>query len=468
MAAFPRRDERGSIPLAMLLSVIALGLGAVLASVVSSSIDATRADVHRVQALNAAHAGLDVAVAHIVDAGGSAPVLPCGDAVQGSAGVDGAGDYRASITYHSVDPDRLASPAAAVACTDLTTPRRYAVVSSEGSSGPRGATRTLTATYRMPSVNEPDVPGGLIRLYGSPPLCIAAATDPVPRTDDVLRVVACAPNAVNQAFVYRPDLSLALESDISPTGLCIDETDPVAVKLQPCVALKPAQQWRYDGWRNFTDAAGRCLSNVGGILKLGTSCHLAPDRVQTWEPDSGVGAGAAGAVGTAQLVNGDRAGRCLNAATATVRVHPCTQTALVATTPVAERWQFTSIGGPSGGSVDLTDLGALTTAGGTGTLSYGVAAGRRCLTAPVGTTSVTVDACTGGSQQLWTVTGHAATWAASFTVQDRQGRCLASSAQPIDAYATMPVLAACDGTRSQKWNVIPGAFAPKLRSVGEQ
>ncbi len=452
----------------MLLSVIALGLGAVLASVVSSSIGATRADVHRVQALNAAHAGLDVTLAHIVGAGGSVPALPCGDAVQGSTGVDGAGGYRASITYHSVDPDRLPSPAAAVACTDLTTPRRYAVVSSEGSSGPRGATRTLTATYRMPAVNQTGVPGGLIRLYGSPPLCIAAATSPIARTDDALRVVACDPGAANQAFVYRPDLSLALESDTSPTGLCIDETDPVAVKLQPCAALKPAQQWRYDGWRNFTDATGRCLSNIGGALRLGTACHLAPDRVQTWEPDSGVGAGAAGAVGTAKLVNGEHVGRCLNAATATVRVHPCTQTALVATTPVAERWQFTPTAGPAAGPIDLTDLAALAAVGRTGTLSYGAAAGRRCLAAPVGTTSVTVEACTAGSQQLWTVSGHAATWAASFTVQDRQGRCLASSAQPVDAHATRPVLATCDGTRSQKWNVVPGAFVPKLRNVREQ
>jgi hypothetical protein len=86
----------------------------------------------------------------------------------------------------------------------------------------------------------------------------------------------------------------------------------------------------------------------------------------------------------------------------------------------------------------------------------------------VGTASVTVAACTAGSEQLWTVTGHAATWATSFTVQDVQGRWLASTTEPIDAHATRPVLAPCDGTRSQKWNVVPGAFAPQLRNVGER
>ena len=60
------RDDRGSMPLAVLLSVMALAFTTLIASTVTRQILDTRSDVQRAQGIAAAQAGLDVAMARIL------------------------------------------------------------------------------------------------------------------------------------------------------------------------------------------------------------------------------------------------------------------------------------------------------------------------------------------------------------------------------------------------------------------
>src|SRR5919112_154102 len=79
-----RKDDTGSLPLAMLLILVSVSLSTLMTPMVLSQIDSTRVDSRRVHALHAAQAGLDVAMAHIRaadDGAGNGRIakLPCAD-----------------------------------------------------------------------------------------------------------------------------------------------------------------------------------------------------------------------------------------------------------------------------------------------------------------------------------------------------------------------------------------------------
>ena len=75
------RDERGSLPMLMMVMLVGVVLSTFMISVVVSQTTSTRFTTSREQALNAAQAGLDVALAQIrasTSAGdGTLTTLPC-------------------------------------------------------------------------------------------------------------------------------------------------------------------------------------------------------------------------------------------------------------------------------------------------------------------------------------------------------------------------------------------------------
>jgi hypothetical protein len=468
------RDDRGSMPLAMLLTIVGVALSAILASMLSGEFERTRDDVERVHALNAAQAGLDVAMAHILGASDGTGLfvianLPCAP-VTGTANAGGSGSYTVRVRYYTADPrghdeDWLAQNG--TDCPAGMTPR-YAQLTSAGADGTDAAGRRLTATYVFPVAGAANLSGGLIRLHGEgdeAAFCMAAEAVPPIAGGGVL-VVPCAAGAAEQTFAYRPNLTIAVGSANHPLGLCLDAgTSPAAgvpVVLQPCESAATArQQWRYDGWRNFA-AGGLCLANTGGVVTLTGTCRRPPDRVQTWKPDPAVGPGAAGPAAS-QLVNGQAFAGCLGADAAAgtpswshLRVQPCTQDPNPLVAPWTERWQL-PLGGT--GPIYLTDP----------------TRGAFCLTAPAPGTSpalVGAEPClplvAQPTTRQWTVRGLTDAWPESFRIEDATGRCLASSSLADDAFAVKAVAAACDGTRSQKWNTLAGAFRPRLQDVGER
>jgi hypothetical protein len=92
--------ESGSIPFAMLLAMVGMALGAVLASVTVGQIAAARRTALLPRVLDAANAGLDVAVAHLravplTNGLASHTALPCGP-FSGAVGADGV-RYRVDL-----------------------------------------------------------------------------------------------------------------------------------------------------------------------------------------------------------------------------------------------------------------------------------------------------------------------------------------------------------------------------------
>jgi hypothetical protein len=477
------------MPLAVLLTIVAIALSALMASSVSNAIRSTRADVQGVQALTAAQAGLDVSLARILAAHDSAGAfvvddLPCAPLV-GRAGGDGAGAYRATIGYFDTDPhgrDDAWLAANGSPCAAAGNPR-YAVLTVVGTDGAGGTERTLTGTYAFPTPGTPKLPGGPIRLptaLGTPDLCIAAA-QAVPAAGTALQLSPCVPGSAAQTFAYQPDLNLVVASADHPDGLCADAgAAPVAgdaLMLRPCATPAVArQQWRYNRWRNFQGPAGLCLTNASGALRLGSTAAgtctgrpdpaWVPDRVQSWVPGAGVGVGAAGAAAK-QLVNAGEYARCLVAPTdpqdtagATawpyLEVSACDQQTSAAAVPWSQRWHLPALGA---GPIWFAHPSR----------------GQFCLTAPtVGLTPpvVTAEPCVATAVQvpsrMWTVRTMTGSWEGSYRIEDLTGRCLASSNLARGWYADTAVATACDASAMAKWNADPSVFRPRLRYVGER
>jgi hypothetical protein len=92
-------DDAGSLPIALLVTLVGVSLSALPSTMVVNQIGATRHSSDRVQAVDAVQAGLDVGLAHIRaafdDYGGDRHKLPCGPL----KGKVGAVDTTASAWY---------------------------------------------------------------------------------------------------------------------------------------------------------------------------------------------------------------------------------------------------------------------------------------------------------------------------------------------------------------------------------
>jgi Tfp pilus assembly protein PilX len=373
----PRRGDAGSLPLAMLLTIVGVGLSVVMLNQVSLQQRTTRLDLQRTDAINAAQTGLNVALAQIraavnADDSGNIAALPChkadtispaypkGYAFTGTVSVGGAASYTTEIYYLTSSPtggDIAWARTTMMACGAGTAAvPRYALIASTGTGGPE-ATRTMYATYSFSStISNPHIAGGQIRVFRydstDPEYCLSSLVDS-PAVGDPLWTKVCDDTSVRQEFAYEANLNLVLVSSrttANPRGMCLDGGSPQAdgntVRFQPCSATTVArQQWGendYSAFQGTTDGVTLntfCINvatpNTSSVVKLGSTaadesnCYVNWNDRKTMFPDADVGTGRAG-VATGQLVNNDQFGRCIDITADDVSyehliVYPCKQ-----------------------------------------------------------------------------------------------------------------------------------------------
>lgn len=381
-------DDRGSLPMALLLIMVGMALAAALLPTMIVQDRATVFDGSRLDNLAAAQAGVDAVVGKIrasttTDSSGTvsgnAAGLPCTTAtnpIAGPVNSVGRARYSAVVSYYTVDP--VANPnATPMKCVtgygtyDTTTGvfvPSYAQITSRGTDGTTATSttgasigRTITSTYLF-KVSNVNILNGQIRLYpsGSTNYCIDAG-QAVPAIGAAVVMQPCStstPPLAQQLFAYRSDLTIQLSSSVTtanPNGLCLDfntgTTNPAPagaagnpVRLSQCLAVGSSnvpysQQWSYNDNGGFTasksdsastgNLSGQCMAV--GPQTVGASVVLAAcgdgSTTQYWLPAPSVGAG--GAV-YPQLINYQQFGRCLDISGQDVRAdkeiaYPCKQ-----------------------------------------------------------------------------------------------------------------------------------------------
>jgi len=265
-----KRDDTGSLPMAMLLTVIGIGLSGLLAATLDAQLTAARSTAQRADAMDAAQSGIESALGRIrtaKDATGAGVYtkLPCGP-FTGRISGGTAQTYTVQIYYLAAQPpagDTTWAQNNKLSCTGtyLTAGKPlYVLLSSTGTvvSGVRG--RTINATYTLYTKSRENVAGGLIKLYGvsNPELCMAAPSG-APPAGAALTMQVCDAASPAQRFAYDSNLNVALAATRSDgsTGMCLDalaHNDPVL--FQPCQpAATPA--YRSETLRSSLDTPTR-------------------------------------------------------------------------------------------------------------------------------------------------------------------------------------------------------------------
>ncbi|WP_030176839.1 RICIN domain-containing protein [Spirillospora albida] len=496
------RDDRGSLAIALLVTLVGVLLTSLLVPVMLAQISTTRRTAARDQALRAAQTGLDVALGHVRAARsagtgteGDLTRLPCGP-VRGPAGI---GRYEVTIEYLAGDPqgkDAAWLIANRIPCAGgggaLRTPQ-FASFRSRGTSA--SATRTLRGVYRVRTTNQ-NIAGGPIHLYrpsGGTDLCMDAGADsPSPGTPLYMRV--CSPGSGKQTFSYNPNLTLTLvssRSDALPLGLCLDAGSPAAagaiVRFQPCATTtQPQQQWSVNDAANFEGTSdGRTLNRLcfnlqnpgvdGSLVILGAhksgGCYVNYNTKQTFAPEAAVGAGAAGAA-SGQLVNFSQFGRCIDVTDQKINaafliVWPCKQAPDPTAIAWNQKWTLPTIPDGAGSA--------------TGLITTKPPSGNRCLRSPGNPSAgyyVTIVSCPSSASRevTWTVHTNTGNYETGYRIIDGYGYCLSPTdpkADPPDFFTggqgvSKLVVAACSGSTLQKWNAPPDTLKSlPLKDIGE-
>jgi hypothetical protein len=478
--------DAGSLPFALFISLLGATLSALLMPVILLQIGASRTEARRVESLQAAQTGMNVAAAQIrtaytgTDAAGN-PIgdvskLPC-NSLTGDLGGGSTAHYRATIDYFAFDPspddyidatghyDDTWISANHLAChTGVPT---NALIRAQGVSAqqPLGGTcsedaRCLRGTYAFTTTNE-TISGGLIHVYKTPAstdLCLSAGSDTLTGaqlTGTALIISDCNPTKRAQVFSYNNDLTIALAGSRSsdlPNGLCLDSraTAGLAVQFQPCAAADQAtQQWIFTTGLAFVAADGTCLRVLSPNQSGSTVVHDnaqcgsgAYSNVADFTPEAAVGAGAAGS-SSGQVVNQGQFGRCLEVTRADYLWHTgsgtpslndgpyLVSTGCKQTTPVNWNQVWAMPGVVASGASGVT--GAISTVAPASNPAQGSPAGTYCLQSPASTAALQfakVVPCTLGStlpaHTTWTVTGYTGTDATSYIIRDDStpGYCL--------------------------------------------
>jgi hypothetical protein len=513
-----REDDRGSLPLAMLVSIVGVGLSVFMSMLVMTQLQTTRFEARRVQALHVAQAGLDVGVAQIRVATkvnssgetvGDATRLPC-TALTGSVG---GATYSVTAAYYDADPQgHLQDPAwiaaHAVTCVvghGTNSVPGFVVFTSTGTAANSlTSRRVLRGTYVVHTSNA-NISGGLVHVYrGSATLndlCIDAGSGN-PAAGTAVTMQLCNAGAVSQTWSYDGSLRFVLVSSQGPgdSGMCLQAGKNHAtgnpVTVQPCVSARPAlyaQQWSINDSSNLvgSNPAGTntdpfCFNvaqadKPGSALIITTSCSGSYNNVSTFSLDADVGAGQASSpLGAAigQLVNYSQFGRCLddtnqNPDSAYMIAWPCKQNPDPSKVAWNQRYTLPAVpGGASAGKPGNFRTGTITTTKGSTTY---------CLQSPMSPDLyryVTTKACTGGIDQQWTVYGVTDQYATSYQIVDGTGKyCLQprdQNATPADLFQDVNKVAkiyvgACNGSTLQKWNADKNAIdGMALKDVTER
>ncbi len=501
------RDDEGSMAMIMLVIIVGVMLSAILVPMVIQQSRTTRFDTTRVQSLDAAQAGIDVALGQIrtaITSGiGDSGKLPCGP-YSGSVNTVGAASYNVTISYYVADPVRFPSTPTMICAPGYGTydtasasfTPSYAQIVSVGTDGPPtgGASigRTLVTTYVFQTSNT-NIPGGLIRIYpsstASQALCMDAGSA-TPTAGTSILVQPCStssPPAAQQVFVYRNDLTLQLLSSVTtanPNGLCLSYNTPLTstnpVVLATCAAsgATPSylQQWSYNdngGYQTSTLLSSTtgtlgtlCMgvaSQTAGLAVTFATCTNSAgstDPVQTWIPSPSVGAGAAK---PPQLINYNEFGRCLDVDNQDVNTShlidfPCKQNPYAGA--VAFNQKFT------------TPTIATGAASGTGQFYTTTNGTNYCMTSPLTNGGYPVmRVCSSSTAgQTWTFYNGSSTlnYSTKYTVVDSNGLCLGLRAPyGTEAWSSIDV-ETCTGSTEQKWNAQANFSAPVLQNTQEK
>ncbi|GAA0488288.1 hypothetical protein Ade02nite_81420 [Paractinoplanes deccanensis] len=518
----PRRDDRGSIALAMLVVLIGTLLSAILITTVIAQIKTGDTGARRVHALHAAQAGLEAGLAQVraavdYDSAGNVVTdddnnrvgvlakLPCG-ALAGT--VAGAGTPSYTVTPRYYDSDPQSGTATEISCTAGRGPANtpaYVRFTAVGTSG--AANRTLLGTYVVHTTNA-NTSGGLLRVYRANDtyrdLCVDAGSG-TPAAGDVVELQTCSAGKVSQTWAYASTLQFVLVSSqvgSNALGMCLDGGATHAVgnllTMQPCAADTAKtlyrQQWSFDDNANLlgskTDSSntdGYCLNvtspnTVGSTIFLtNKNCGGGYNNVKTFSPDSNVGAGKASSAegqGIGMLVNFNQFGRCLDVTgkniDATFMIAwPCKQNPNIANVAWNQRYKLPALPSATDSKKNAT---AANKATGIITTTPGVT---YCLQSPLSTAYgkyVTTKLCDGGADQQWTVYGRTDQYKTSYQIVDSTGYCL----MPRDPNGTNPDLyqavnkiskiyvGKCDGSTLQKWNADRNVIAAlALKDINE-
>jgi hypothetical protein len=339
--------ERGSLPLALLLTIVIGGLSVALAPVVLVQVRESRSTSNWAHALHAAETGLDVAVAAIRAARDSSgqglrALLPCGP-ISGTAGIEAGATYQTRLEYFIVDPSDVGStPVTCADARDLSEPMpRWARLTATGAtSGGATVRRALRGDYPLQAGPAPAPtptwgPDGdpdyvhPRQLYAwSAPETTAYCIDPgysQPPAGTIPTLQLCqaenfASISYKQNWYYRQDLTVAtVGSILNDTPMCLDAgSNPAAgnlLTMQTCQTPAPARQrWYLNNFYNLELAkstgagpddwalSGLCVNvdrpgDTGSrfVLGGGGNCHSSSynDR-QTFGMDPKVGPGQAG------------------------------------------------------------------------------------------------------------------------------------------------------------------------------
>jgi hypothetical protein len=521
-------DDRGSLPLALLIVLIGVALAALLIPMVITQNGVTRFDDRRTTSLQSAETGIDVALGLVrsaSDGSGTGVVakLPCGP-LSGDATSISTGDYTVSIAYYSSDPTgQSASWLAAnkmtcvsgygvhnlVGGTDNYTPS-YVMFTSSGTDGASPIARTLQATYVVQTTNT-NISGGVIRIW--PPsgatiqYCMDAGTNPTAGTAVVLQPCPTGAQQVptGQSWSYNTDLSIQLVSTVGNTavnpngnGLCLGTSaSPTrhsagdAIRLQQCAASGSAtwaQKWSIDDSSHFegsktdkSDIDGYCINaasqGAGVPLTLQTCAGGVTDTAQTWIPSPSVGAGAAGSAASQQLVNYFQFGRCLDVTNQSVAttgdaggvfliLYACKQNPNPAQVAWNQKFSPTAAPDPDGGP---SSAQWRTNNGSNYCLTSPGTEGGYVNVLPCGSTGATLTKQTWVTYQTQDGSGNQLAYKTKYTMVDYTGRCM-SLGPGTDLYNGQyykAVVATCDGSAQQKWNAQPNLQTPSLTNLHE-
>lgn len=491
-------DDTGSLPLAMMLTLVGTSLSTLMVPVVIGQVRDTAAMVERAKALHAAQAGIDIVIGGIRASAGTIAKLMCFPAADPLVGVVGGGlpgRYRVSVRYQDAAKQDLAC---ATKASHLLSVPSFAVITSTGTvQGRPGdpfqptASRTLTATYVFRFTNE-NVDGGLVKFYGGTFCLDAGSGSPAVGTNVITQ--PCNPGSARQTFAYTKNLTLLLVSSktaANPLGMCLDSAaGPVAgtlVQFQVCGSptIPYYQRWSINDASNFQSTASNGTSlgtfcfhakagNTPGAFVELTTCGGAADSTRTFAPEASVGAGAAGP--PSQLVNFKQFGRCMDVTDFdTTRgfliVWPCKQAPNQAN--VLWNQKFT---------VPTTGTGVGNTTGRISTYDNTRTYKTYCLTtAEPGAASkfVSVKVCplTEDPAVNWTVSYQEKAYGASYVIKDHNGSCLSPAnlddknlpaGDIFKGVVSKIIVAPCDGSKLQKWNAPANIEDPSpLKNVGE-
>jgi hypothetical protein len=524
MIRMPRLDDdRGSLPLAMLVSIIGIGLSAFMSTLVISQLHTTAFEARRVQALDVAQAGLDVGIGQVRAATkinssgetvGDITKLPCA----ALTGTVGSASYSVSPAYYDADPqghlpDIAWTTTHGVTCVAGHGTRGvpgFVVFTSTGTAANSTASsRTLQGTYVVHTSNA-NISGGLVHVYrGSTTLndlCIDAGSG-TPAAGTRVTMQLCTPGAVSQTWSYDSSLHFLLVSSQDPTvsgsGMCLQAGTTHAannpVTVQPCQSAKPAlfaQQWSINDSSNLvgsnstgTNTDSYCFNvatanKPGSALIITTSCSGTYNNVSTFSADANVGAGQAdSAVGEAvgQLVNYSQFGRCLDDTNQDPNspymiAWPCKQNPDPSKVAWNQRYTLPALPTLPSGAPETK----LASNHATGTIVT-TTGSPYCLQSPESPdlySYVTTKPCTKAVDQQWTVYGATDEYATSYQIVDGTGKyCLQprdQNANPADLFQDVNkvakiYVAPCDGSTLQKWNADRNLLGGKtLKDVTER